>query len=122
MFYLQGLVNLAASRNGVATKAGRLSVFLPFRQGEADRTPKCDSPCGPLLGVHALDRHAEPPNEPRPEHSRARFTRDLPEEIVVDAQDLAAPDVDEQGVVADPDPLAADWRQRQAVRPPVQVI
>jgi hypothetical protein len=33
-----GLVNMATPRNGGATKAGRLSVFLPFRQGEAGRT------------------------------------------------------------------------------------
>jgi hypothetical protein len=33
-----GLVNMAAPRNSGATKAGRLSVFLPFRQGDDDRT------------------------------------------------------------------------------------
>jgi hypothetical protein len=37
MFILQELVNLATPRNGGATKAGRLSVFLPFRQGAAHR-------------------------------------------------------------------------------------
>jgi hypothetical protein len=39
MFFLQGLVNRVTPRNGGATKAGRLSVFLPFRQGDDDRTP-----------------------------------------------------------------------------------
>jgi len=38
MFFLQDWSNTAASRNGEATKAGRLSVFLPFRQGDDDRT------------------------------------------------------------------------------------
>jgi len=38
MIWSPGLVNLAAARNGGATKAGRLSVFLPFRQGDDGKT------------------------------------------------------------------------------------
>jgi hypothetical protein len=38
MFFLQDWSFMAAPRNGEATKAGRLSVFLPFRQGDDDRT------------------------------------------------------------------------------------
>jgi len=49
----------AASRNGEATKAGRLSVFLPFRQGDDDRTLWRKCLCGEVLAGWALFAHDE---------------------------------------------------------------
>jgi hypothetical protein len=48
MFLLQDWSIRAARRNAGATKAGRLSVFLPFRQGKGDRTTKFESPDDPV--------------------------------------------------------------------------
>jgi hypothetical protein len=60
MFFLQDLVNMATPRNGGATKAGRLSVFLPFRQGDDDRTLWPESLCGDVLDAGAFPRHGQP--------------------------------------------------------------
>jgi hypothetical protein len=57
MFFLQDWSIKVARRNGQAAKAGRLSVFLPFRQGEADRTGKTRDLRDPVLGAGSRLRH-----------------------------------------------------------------
>jgi hypothetical protein len=60
------LVNHGRPRNGRATKAGRLSVFLPFRQGEADRTPKYEDLRVPFYAVSrrcAMRRRTPDPSQ-----------------------------------------------------------
>src|SRR3990167_10929425 len=52
----------------------------------------------------------------------SRFGTPLPEEVVIDGQNATGPDVDQDGVPANPDPLRPDRGVVQSVVARVQVV
>ena len=73
-------------------------------------------------GVEARAKRKRPGSDLRGPPGHCQRHDCLPEQAVLDAQHLAGPHIDQDGVVADPDPLAADGRIGQAIAEPVEIV